>query len=98
MFFISILFEHFSMNSPKGSGTQVDLKKLESVAYTVERKKRIVATLEKQRHLYLSIVVCRNPVEKLLSVFKVTQDPRVRREYTFITQLHQGSLFKLGLI
>ena len=89
MFFISILFEHFSMNSPKGSGTQVDLKKLESVAYTVDRKKRIVATLEKQRHLYLSIVVCRNPVEKLLSVFKVTQDPRVRREYKFISYLYR---------
>ena len=45
--------------------------------YTKERKVGIVATLEKVQHQYLSIVVCRNPVEKLLSVFKVTQDAKV---------------------
>ena len=55
----------------------MDLKKLESQAYTNDRKVGIVATLEKAVHKYLSIVVCRNPVEKLLSVYKVTQDPRV---------------------
>lgn len=71
----NIFFKIYTHNV-HGSGTQVDLKKLESQAYTNDRKVGIVATLEKAVHKYLSIVVCRNPVEKLLSVYKVTQDPR----------------------
>ena len=53
------------------------MRDIEEAVYPRSRKLEIIKTLESADHDYLSIAVCRNPVEKLLSVFHVMQDPRV---------------------
>ena len=45
------------------------LEEIEQKAYTREQKVTIIRSL-KTDHEYLSFFVCRNPVEKLVSVYK----------------------------
>ena len=60
-------------------GTQLDVQFLESQVYSNSRKFEIISSLETEEHDYLSLAVCRNPIEKLLSVYQVLKDPRVGR-------------------
>ena len=46
------------------------LEEIEEKAYTREQKVEIIRSLKNPSHEYLSFFVCRNPVEKLVSVFK----------------------------
>ena len=46
--------------------------------YEESRKLEVVRGLEAGgTHDYLALLVCRNPVEKLVSAYNVMQDPRV---------------------
>ena len=58
-------------------GSQLDVQFLESQVYSNSRKFEIISSLETEEHEYLSLAVCRNPIEKLLSVYQVLKDPRV---------------------
>ena len=71
------LFIKLSFSRKNPPGTQLELRDIEEAVYPGSRKLEIIKTLESAEHDYLSIAVCRNPVEKLLSVFHVMQDPRV---------------------
>ena len=46
------------------------LEEIEEKAYTREQEVEIIRSLKNAEHEYLSFFVCRNPVEKLVSVFK----------------------------
>ena len=46
------------------------LEEIEEKAYTREQKVEIIRSLKYEDHEYLSFFVCRNPVEKLVSVYK----------------------------
>ena len=46
------------------------LEEIEEKAYTREQKVEIIRSLKNVEHEYLSFFVCRNPVEKLVSVYK----------------------------
>jgi hypothetical protein len=50
------------------------LEEIEEKAYTREQKVEIIRSLKKAEHEYLSFFVCRNPVEKLVSVYKYMKD------------------------
>ena len=63
-------------------GTQLDVQFLESQVYSNSRKFEIISSLVTEEHDYLSLAVCRNPIEKLLSVYQVLKDPRVGRTLT----------------
>ena len=63
-------------------GSQLDVQFLESQVYNYSRKFEIISSLETEEHDYLSLAVCRNPIEKLLSVYQVLKDPRVGRTLT----------------
>ena len=66
------------MFSSKAPGSQLDLRSIEEATFEPERKLEIIEDLEKkENHEYLVMTVCRNPVEKLLSVYNVMQDQRV---------------------
>lgn len=59
-------------------GTQLELRGIEAAVYEDSRKLEVVRGLEAEgNHDYLALLVCRNPVEKLVSVYNVMQDPRV---------------------
>ena len=59
-------------------GTQLELRGIEAAVYEDSRKLEVVRGLEEGgTHDYLALLVCRNPVEKLVSVYNVMQDPRV---------------------
>jgi len=63
-------------NQQDVNGTQVAFQKVESKIFTPAEKRSVVRSLETPGHEFLSLVVCRNPVEKLLSVYKVMLDPK----------------------
>ena len=63
------------------------------------RKMEIIKELENNTHDYLSMMVCRNPVDKLLSVYNVMKDPRqgfVKGEelfsFCYLTSSHSFNL------
>ena len=58
--------------------TQVYLRKLEGKAYSRESKEGVIRALREKQHNYTSFFVCRNPVEKFLSVYNYLMDARVR--------------------
>ena len=56
-------------------GSQVLLKKIEQNEFKINNEKNVVIRLiMAPEHEYLSFFVCRNPVEKLLSVYKYMVD------------------------
>jgi hypothetical protein len=66
----------------------MQLRKLERRAYSRQEKEAVVRALEDNRHNYTSFFVCRDPVEKFLSVYKYLMDARVSRPryaFTFVT-------------
>ena len=74
-FLLTLIFSLISKNTP---GSQLDLRDIEAAVYDEERKLEMIEDLRvNDEHEYLVMAVCRNPVEKLLSVYKVMQDPRV---------------------
>ena len=60
--------------------TQVYLRRLEGNAYSRESKEAVIRALREKQHNYTSFFVCRNPVEKFLSVYNYLMDARVRPE------------------
>ena len=50
-------------------GSHRHLKELEEAYTPKERKLKIVRSLHKSNHTYISFFVCRNPIEKLQSVY-----------------------------
>ena len=46
------------------------LEEIEQKAYTREQKVEVLRSLKSADHEYLSFFVCRNPIEKLVSVYK----------------------------
>ena len=58
--------------------TQVYLRRLEGKAYSRETKEAVIRALREKQHNYTSFFVCRNPVEKFLSVYNYLMDARVR--------------------
>ena len=60
--------------------TQVYLRRLEGKAFTREAKEAVIRGLREKQHNYTSFFVCRNPVEKFLSVYNYLMDARVRFE------------------
>ena len=48
---------------------QRELAKLESKNYTLEEKEAVIASFRQRNHLYLTFFVCRNPIERLISVY-----------------------------
>lgn len=59
--------------------TQVYLRRLERKAYSRESKEAVIKALREKQHNYTSFFVCRNPVEKFLSVYNYLMDARARR-------------------
>ena len=69
--------------------TQVYLRRLEGKAYSRESKEAVIKALREKQHNYTSFFVCRNPVEKFLSVYNYLMDARVRPELLWIdAKLH----------
>ena len=50
------------------------LEEIEEKAYAREDKVEVIKSLKFTHHEYLSFFVCRNPIEKLLSVYKYMKD------------------------
>ena len=67
----------------------MELRDIEEAVYPGPRKLDIIKTLESEDHDYLSIAVCRNPVEKLLSVYHVMQDPKVKLMVAVCLQINE---------
>ena len=56
-------------------GSQVLLKKIEQKDFKNNyEKNKVIRSLTSQDHEYLSFFICRNPVEKLMSVYKYMVD------------------------
>ena len=53
----------------KIGGSQIRLRQLEGKAFSPQRKLAAINSLRSPDHEFLSFFVCRNPVEKLLSVY-----------------------------
>ena len=58
--------------------TQVYLRGLERKADNREAKEDVIKALREEQHNFTSFFVCRNPVEKFLSVFNYLMDARVK--------------------
>ena len=58
-------------------GTQKVLRDLERRAYRPRDKSEIISSLQSVKHNYTAFFVCRNPVDKLLSVYNYLMDARV---------------------
>ena len=58
--------------------TQVYLRGLERKAYSRDAKEEVIKSLREEQHNFTSFFVCRNPVEKFLSVFNYLMDARVK--------------------
>jgi hypothetical protein len=65
------------MGDRKTQKTQLYLRKLEAKAYSRQEKEAVVRALEDDRHNFTSFLVCRDPVEKFLSVYSYLMDARV---------------------
>ena len=72
-------------------GTQLKLRKLEKKHFSVTKKTQIIESLLHQNHEFLAFFVCRDPLEKLLSVYKYLIDMRVATGY--MLEHLQRSLF-----
>ena len=48
---------------------QRELAKLESQSFNLEEKEAVIASFRQRNHLYLTFFVCRNPIERLISVY-----------------------------
>ena len=59
-----ILFERF----------QVKLAELQNKVYRKSERIRILKSLNKQRHEYLAFFVCRNPIDRLKSLYSYSLD------------------------
>ena len=58
------------------------LRDLERRAYQHKDKAEIISSLEEVKHNYTAFFVCRNPVDKLLSVYNYLMDARVSACHT----------------
>ena len=58
-------------------GTQKALRDLERHVYKSHEKSEIISSLQSAKHNYTAFFVCRNPVDKLLSVYNYLMDARV---------------------
>ena len=61
----------------KTEKTQMFLRRLETKDYGKNGKEAKIRSLEDASHNFTSFFVCRNPVEKLLSVYRYLMDARV---------------------
>ena len=57
---------------------QLTLRKLERRLVPLRQKEEIIKSLTEEDHKYTAFFVCRNPIEKLLSVYYYLMDLRVR--------------------
>ena len=76
--------------------TQVYLRRLEGKAFTREAKEAVIRGLREKQHNYTSFFVCRNPVEKFLSVYNYLMDARVRFEAKLKTKTLKGEEKSIG--
>ena len=78
---IFLIFIAYCLNNiyrkKSSDGTQKVLRELERRAYKQKDKTEIISSLESVRHNYTAFFVCRNPVDKLLSVYNYLMDARV---------------------
>ena len=65
------------LRSKKADGTQLKLRKLEKKYISPTKKTQIIESLLQPKHEFLAFFVCRDPLEKLLSVYKYLLDMRV---------------------
>ena len=60
--------------SPFNVGYQVKLRELENKMYTNSRKQKILRSLDDPNHEYFAFFVCRNPIERLKSLYSYSLD------------------------
>ena len=70
---------HFRSNkwkkySPFSVGFQVKLAELQNRVYRKRERIRILQSLDKQTHDYFAFFVCRNPIERLKSLYSYSLD------------------------
>ena len=53
------------------------LKRLEQEKFSIQKKRTIINSLRKKDHESLAFFICRNPVERLQSVYHYLTDLRV---------------------
>ena len=58
-------------------GMQTTLRRLERRLVSLRQKDEIIESLREEDHEYTSFFVCRDPIEKLLSVYYYMMDLRV---------------------
>ena len=73
-------FVKMYLRDRKTTKTQVYLRRLEGKAYSRKAKEAVIRALSEKQHNFTSFFVCRNPVEKFLSVYNYLMDARVRPE------------------
>ena len=75
----------FFLRNKKADGTQLKLRKLEKKYISATKKTQIIESLLQPKHEFLAFFVCRDPLEKLLSVYKYLLDMRVGSGWTYIS-------------
>ena len=60
--------------SPFNVGYQVKLRELENKMFTNSRKQKILRSLDDPNHEYFAFFVCRNPIERLKSLYSYSLD------------------------
>ena len=60
--------------SPFSVGYQVKLRQLQNKIFSSSKKKSIIKSLVKEQHEYLAFFVCRNPIERLKSLYSYSLD------------------------
>ena len=60
--------------SPFSVGFQVKLAEVQNRLYRKSERIRILKSLNKQNHEYLAFFVCRNPIERLKSLYSYSLD------------------------
>ena len=82
---LSLTFEvqWVTLNRRDAVGMQMTLRKLERARISEKQKLEIIWSVQAEKHEYLSFFVCRNPIEKLLSVYHYLMDLRVRVSLSF---------------
>ena len=68
------------------------LRKLERSLVSAREKLDIIDSVRAEQHEYTAFFVCRNPVEKLLSVYHYLMDLRVRRNRCWTAQSYSELL------
>ena len=78
----------FYLRTKKAEGTQLKLRKLEKKYFSPLEKTQIIESLLQPKHEFMAFFVCRDPLEKLLSVYRYLLDMRVGTDLTNSTQSH----------